>query len=330
MSGAKCLYLGAVPVGWLLVASCTSAPAGGRCADGSDCAVSTSAAGTIDHDGAHATHPSTPAGQNMAGPDASLIDPEPLAFGVRFQDVAGMALDVVVVGCGADCTEVEAVVHGGNPPYELQWEDGSTQPIRRVCAADGAEGLSVRASDTAVRTDEFSYDAQMTTASIETRVFECTDAGTCEHGPGAETPEPGHYEGTGSYVCDNDANAESAALINHLAVSLDFEIDTSAQVQHGRAFFQWGLVVIAGDGRLEGALECGGALRASLHDGTWGLPGPEPKTVVPTGSVTGEFTARASGEPGKIIGTWHWTSMSVAGEYGNSCNGTYEAELTPT
>jgi hypothetical protein len=193
-----------------------------------------------------------------------------------------------------------------------------------VCGDARAE-LSVRVTDTPLRTAEFNQQAQTVTASIQTRAFECTDAGTCQPGPGEDTPAPGHYEGTGTYTCDNDSSAESAALINHLAVSLDFEIDDKASVQGGRAFFQWGLVVIAGDGRLEGALECRGALRASLREGTWGLPGPEPRTVIPAGTVTGEFTARAQGEPGKITGTWHWTSMSATGGYGNMCNGTYTA-----
>jgi hypothetical protein len=84
--------------------------------------------------------------------------------------------------------------------------------------------------------------------------------------------------------------------------------------------------VIAGNGMLDGALECGGALRASLREGAWGLPGPEPLTVVPTGTLTGEVTARRAGD-GKITGTWFWTSMALIGGRGNMCNGTFEAQL---
>jgi hypothetical protein len=252
------------------------------------------------------------------------VVPEDAELGVRFEDGQDVALDVVTLACGDDCVEVEAVVRGGNPPYAIEWDDGSTAAVRRVCP-DAPSELSVRAADTPIDVEEFAYEGQTLTATLETRVLECTDGGACEPGAGPDTPDPGHYEGTGPYVCVNDMSSESAALLNHLAVSLQLDIDPSQEQQLGRAFFQWGLIVIAGDGMLDGALECGGALRASLREGTWGLPGLEPMTVVPTGTLTGEFTARRAGD-GKITGAWHWTSMSAAGR-GNMCNGTFEAQL---
>jgi hypothetical protein len=262
---------------------------------------------------------------NPGGTGGTLVDPSEAALGVRFEDAEDMAIDVVILACGGECVDVEAVVRGGNPPYQLEWDDGSKQAVREVCTDAPAE-LTVQATDTPIHVEEFDYDSQTVTAAIATRTLECADGGVCEPGAGSDTPESGHYEGTGSYICDNDMSAEAAALINHLVVSLDFAIDPDAELQTGRAYFQWGLAVIAGDGRLEGSLECGGALRASLHEGTWGLPGPEPMTVIPTGSVTGEFTARRVGEDA-ITGSWHWTSMSAVGDYGNMCNGTYEAKL---
>lgn len=306
-------------VGAAVAAACSSAEQERRCA-GDRCAEPIPPAPDAGDTAG------TGGSDNPAGAGGTGVDPSEAALGVRFEDPDGMAIDVVTLACEGECVEVEAVVRGGHPPYALAWDDGSSQAVRRVCS-DAPDDLTVRATDTPIHVEEFDYEGQTVTSSIPTRFFECSDGGTCEPGPGPETPESGHYEGTGSYVCDNDMNAESAALINHLVVSLDFDIDTSREVQTGHAFFQWGLIVIAGDGRLEGSLECGGTLRAALHEGTWGLPGAEPNTVIPTGTVTGEFTARRADQQDTITGSWHWTSMSAVGDYGNMCNGTYEAHL---
>lgn len=296
-----------------------------RCSSRGSCPA---AAGSGGDDAGAAGASSSSADGGASGDGGTAVDPADVALSVRFEDADSMAIDVVTLACAGDCVDVEAVVRGGHPPYTLEWDDGSTQAIRRVCA-DAPTELSVRATDTPIHVEEFDYEAQTVTSTIAAHVFECSDGGTCEPGAGPDTPESGRYEGTGTYVCDNDMSAESAMLINHLAVSLDFEIDPSVEQQSGHAFFQWGLVVIAGVGELDGTLECGGALRASLRDGTWGLPGPDPLTVIPAGTVTGEFTARRAGQPGKITGSWHWTSLSAVGDYGNMCNGTYEAQLVP-
>jgi len=267
-------------------------------------------------------------GVDAGSTDAAPDDLDDIALSVRFEDTDGMALDVVTVACAGDCVDVAAVVRGGNPPYTLEWDDGSSAAIRRVCADESHE-LSVRVTDTALQVEEFSREARTITASIAARVFECSDAGACEPGPGSDTPLSGRYEGTGTYVCDNDMSAESALLINHLALALDLNIDENREEQGGQAYIQWGLVLIAGLGELSGSLECGGALKASLVDALWGLPGPEPMTLIPTGTVTGEFTARASDDPEVITGSWVWMSMLPTGQYGNTCNGTYEARRMP-
>lgn len=245
------------------------------------------------------------------------------ALGVRFQDPQGLAIDAIVLACG-ECVDVEAVAYGGNPPFTIAWDDGTTQTTRRVCA-DAPRSLSVRVSDTPIQTPEFNAEAQTATATIDTHAVMCGEDGACKQGPGPQTPASGSYVGTGTYVCDNDANAQTAALINHLQVALDFAIDTNAAQQTGHMFLQWGLVVIVGQGKLSGALECGGALRATLQDGTWGVPGNEPMSLIPAGSLLGEFIGRATSDPTTITGSWTWTSMSATGEYGNTCNGTYEA-----
>jgi hypothetical protein len=310
-----------VLAGALIVAAtggCSGAEESRRCASADGCTAPPTPA---DDGGANAGT----GVDNPGGAGGSLVDPAEAALGVRFEDAQDMAIDVVILACNGECVDVEAVVRGGNPPYQLEWDDGSNQAVRQVCP-DADTELTVQASDTPIHVEEFDYDGQTVTAMIPTRTLECSDGGVCETGAGADTPASGRYEGTGSYVCDNDMSAQAASLINHLVVSLDLEIDPSAERQTGGAYFQWGLIVIAGAGQLEGSLECGGALRATLHDGTWGLPGPDPMTVIPTGTVTGEFTARRASED-TITGSWHWTSMSAVGAYGNMCNGTYEAKL---
>src|SRR5688572_20132739 len=39
----------------------------------------------------------------------------------------------IVALCTNDCAEVEAVASGGYRPYTFVWEDGSTNPVRRLC-----------------------------------------------------------------------------------------------------------------------------------------------------------------------------------------------------
>ena len=52
-------------------------------------------------------------------------------------------------------------------------------------------------------------------------------------------------------------------------------------------------------------------------------------SLIPAGMLSGEFTARATNDPNAISGSWTWTSMTSTGDYGNTCNGTYEARRAP-
>lgn len=312
----------AVWIGFGVGVGCVAQPQ--RCGGGHACAVALDAnKGGAGAAGASSGQPA------LVEPDTKVLSSTPAeraegALGVRFQKPQGQAIDAVVLSCG-ECVDVEAVAYAGNPPFTIEWDNGSTQAVRSVCA-DTPTTLSVRVTDTPLRTPEFSAEAQSVTATIDTHVVACGDDGECKHGPGPQTPASGRYAGSGTYVCDNDSNAQTAELINHLQVTLDLDIDASTDRQQGHMFLQWGLVVIAGAGQLSGALECGGALRASLQNGTWGLPGNEPMSLINAGGLIGEFVARATSDPTTITGSWTWTSMTATGEYGNTCNGTYEAQ----
>jgi hypothetical protein len=111
-------------------------------------------------------------------------------------DVAEMTIELITLACAGDCADIEAVAHGGNPPYAFAWEDGSTSAARHVCL-DAATTLTVTATDTAIDTDELGYEAQSTSADVTATVLACTDggmppvadAGTCQAPSGPFEPE---------------------------------------------------------------------------------------------------------------------------------------------
>src|SRR5262245_56262412 len=63
-------------------------------------------------------------------------------LGLHVEDIDEMTIEVITLMCAGDCAEVEAVAHGGNPPYTFSWEDGSTDAKRHVCL-DASATLSV-------------------------------------------------------------------------------------------------------------------------------------------------------------------------------------------
>lgn len=99
------------------------------------------------------------------------------ALTVRVQDVGEMTIELITLACAGDCADIEAVAHGGNPPYAFAWEDGSTTAARRVCL-DADKTLTVTATDTAIETDELAYQAQSTSADVTATVLACADGGT--------------------------------------------------------------------------------------------------------------------------------------------------------
>jgi hypothetical protein len=98
------------------------------------------------------------------------------ALSVHVLDAAGLRITIVTLSCDAECAQIEAVASGGNPPYAFAWDDGSTEPVRRVCPeASGA--LSVSATDTGIESDEFVYEVHTARTVVTARVVDCSDAG---------------------------------------------------------------------------------------------------------------------------------------------------------
>jgi hypothetical protein len=98
------------------------------------------------------------------------------ALSVRVQDPDEMTIEVITLACAGDCADVEAVARGGNHPYAFTWEDGSENAKRRVCLG-ASTTLEVTATDTAIQSEEFQYDAQTATSEVTATVLTCSDGG---------------------------------------------------------------------------------------------------------------------------------------------------------
>lgn len=108
------------------------------------------------------------------------------ALSVDVEDIAGMTIEIVTLACAGDCAEIEAVAHGGHAPYAFTWEDGSTDPQRRVCL-DVSSELAVSVTDTAFDTEEFDYDSQTARTDVTATVLDCSDGGVTDASvPGGE------------------------------------------------------------------------------------------------------------------------------------------------
>jgi hypothetical protein len=158
-----------------LLACSQDVDTGRRCADGDKrCGESPRNVGT-------AGRPVGGAGgsaSNQSGTGGNAVGNHDDALTVDVQDIRKMTIEIVTLQCAGDCADVEAVAHGGNPPYAFAWEDGSTSATRHVCL-DASATLRVAATDTAIDSEEFDYDAHTVYADVTATVLDCSqpDAG---------------------------------------------------------------------------------------------------------------------------------------------------------
>ncbi|HEX2676144.1 MAG TPA: hypothetical protein VHM19_05875, partial [Polyangiales bacterium] len=108
--------------------------------------------------------------------------------------IHAMTLEVITVACAGDCADVLAVAHGGHPPYAFRWDDGSTRAQRRVCP-EAAATYGVDATDSAVTSDEFHYDAHTVHAELGATVSSCSGDGGVPSGDALCVTNPS-FEGT--------------------------------------------------------------------------------------------------------------------------------------
>jgi hypothetical protein len=87
----------------------------------------------------------------------------------------GVTVTFVTLTCSTECTNVQAVATGGFEPYTFAWEDGSTNPVRRLCPTSTST-FTVSVTDTGSNSKEFTRAPQTVSAPVTARVLECTGA----------------------------------------------------------------------------------------------------------------------------------------------------------
>jgi hypothetical protein len=91
-----------------------------------------------------------------------------------------LSVHILPVKCNGTCADIRADVQGGNPPYHIQWEDGSTATNREVCSPPDGGTISVHVTDTGGANTEVPMPAQTAMDQVPGSELDCTpieDAG---------------------------------------------------------------------------------------------------------------------------------------------------------
>jgi hypothetical protein len=114
-------------------------------------------------------------GGSFVGSDAG----GPMSLDAHFEE-NHVTVTFVTVSCAARCATVMAVPTGGNPPYSIAWDDGSTSAERQLCpTSDTSYGVKV--SDTAVA-GEVPRPSESVHLGLPASVFTCPDGGPTDAG----------------------------------------------------------------------------------------------------------------------------------------------------
>jgi hypothetical protein len=145
--------------------------------------------------GAPGTRPGNGGGTILLSVDASALN----TLSAHIESPPGITVEFITLSCDAACADVLVVAKGGRDPYSYTWEDGSTNPGRRVCPTESTR-YEVIVTDTGSTSVEFTRAAQTVKALLTASVLKCRDAGIPTDGGGEETCgagfKPGVYEGT--------------------------------------------------------------------------------------------------------------------------------------
>jgi hypothetical protein len=89
-----------------------------------------------------------------------------------------LEIEFVTLACAGECADVVAVARGGFAPHAYAWEDGSTNPARRVCP-NATTSYLVTVTDSGNDSPEFHRPPQTARASLTANVLQCPnpDAG---------------------------------------------------------------------------------------------------------------------------------------------------------
>jgi hypothetical protein len=94
---------------------------------------------------------------------------------LRFRSNGQIVSEVLELACGEQCSEIEVLVEGGTPPYDIRWEDGAKGAKREVCAGEGPLAVSVK--DSGESSGEFGQRQLSGEADLGVQRGACSDAG---------------------------------------------------------------------------------------------------------------------------------------------------------
>jgi hypothetical protein len=145
-------------------------------------ACGSSGGGAAPSDVADATagNPSAPSDPNGHVPSVGARDGAASGFTTDSSVPSKLSARILPVKCNGRCADVRVDVEGGNPPYSIQWDDGSTSTTREVCSVPDGGGIHVQVTDTAGADHEIPMPAQTATDQAGANELDCTpieDAG---------------------------------------------------------------------------------------------------------------------------------------------------------
>jgi hypothetical protein len=220
-----------------------------------------------------------------------------------------VAVKFITLSCAGDCATVQAVGTGGYPPYAYAWEDGSTNPVRRVCPASDAS-YSVKVTD-AGQTGEIPRPPQTAKASVTANVLECDDGGARgTTGSCAAGTYAGTWTGTG--LVDASAAQTATYGTNQAPVTSPFAMMLSEAAGDGGAdlvpsaslVLTWD-VAAQWTAHLSGGLDCvTGVFRADDPAATM--------TVAGVAAGTCDMT---------LVGQYDGATATIAGSWTSDCSG---------
>jgi hypothetical protein len=130
-------------------------------------------------------------GSPLTGLDASSK-----AFEAHIENTSHVVVELVTLSCAGECANVLAVAKGGHEPYAFEWDDGTSDPARRLCP-DATRTFSVSVTDSGYSSPEFQRPPETRRAAVTTQVLGCTgkpDGGTDGGAPGPCLQNPS-FEG---------------------------------------------------------------------------------------------------------------------------------------
>ena len=188
-------------------------------------------------------------GGDDGGMFASPGDASPPAALDAYIQEGDMAVSFLTLFCSEGCATVEAVATGGNAPYSYKWEDGSTNPTRRVCPT-GTTDYSVAVTDTRT-SGEFGRTAETVRASLTAKVIACPDGGATDGGVA-----PTVYWATWSQVTAGASGTAAGSLSppqGEVQVCYTGEVDSESAATGGTTLSGWGPVTFTPTSTFESA-----------------------------------------------------------------------------